>query len=401
MSDSLFDGLKVLDVGSWIAGPVAGTILADYGADVIKIEMPGPGDAYRNLSGMAIVPQASTNYMWDMDARNKQSLSLNLKTEEGIKILHRLIEQCDVYITNQPFPLRDRLNLNYEDIKSLNPSMIYASLSAYGEAGPDKDRESFDLVAYWARTGLADLVRDSDAFPAPALPGMGDHPSAVTLYASIVTALLKRERTGEGAMVHTSLLANGLWSASCIAQAAFVGGDYSQYRELASKRRFPRTMLGTADERHFIMSMVRTPEEVASLLASLGLSGLLLDEHFKTPEARFTNNDLFYDALQARMLMEPAAHWQRQFERHKVPAYLVGRIEEMVDDPQVLVNKMAVAPNDPSVGGHIISHPINIEGMPKKGPEKAPSLGEHNEEILSALGFSADQLDKWRRDGVI
>ena len=126
MSDSLFDGLKVLDVGSWIAGPVAGTILADYGADVIKIEMPGPGDAYRNLSGMAIVPQASTNYMWDMDARNKQSLSLNLKTEEGIKILHRLIEQCDVYITNQSFPLRDRLALNYKEIKALNPSMIYA-----------------------------------------------------------------------------------------------------------------------------------------------------------------------------------------------------------------------------------------------------------------------------------
>jgi formyl-CoA transferase len=136
-------------------------------------------------------------------------------------------------------------------------------------------------------------------------------------------------------------------------------------------------------------------------LASLGLSGLLQDERFQTPETRFSNNDLFYDALQARMLMEPAAHWQRQFEHHKVPAYLVGRIEEMVDDPQVLVNKMAVAPNDPSIGGHIISHPINIEGMPKKGPEKAPSLGEHNAEILSALGFSADQLDKWQRDGVI
>jgi crotonobetainyl-CoA:carnitine CoA-transferase CaiB-like acyl-CoA transferase len=401
MSDDLFDGLKVLDVGSWIAGPVAGTILADYGADVIKVEMPGVGDAYRNLSETAIVPDAATNYMWDMDARNKRSLSLNLKTKEGIKILHRLIEQCDVYITNQPFPLRDRLRLNYEEIKVLNPSMVYASLSAYGEAGPDKDRESFDLVAYWARSGLADLVRDNNAFPAPALPGMGDHPSAVTLYASIVTALLKRERTGEGSMVHTSLLANGLWSASCIAQAAFVGGDYSQYRELASKRRFPRTMLGTADERHFIMSMVRTPQEVVSLLASLGLSVLLQDERFQTPETRFTHNDLFYEALQARMQMEPAVYWQQQFEHHKVPAYLVGLIEEMVDDPQVLVNKMAVAPNDASIGGKIISHPINIDGMPKRGPEKAPSLGEHNAEILSALGFSSDQLAQWYRDGVI
>lgn len=401
MSDYLFDGLKVLDVGSWIAGPVAGTILADYGADVIKIEMPGVGDAYRNLSATAIVPDASTNYMWDMDARNKQSLSLNLKTEEGMKILHRLIEQCDVYITNQPFPLRDRLNLNYDDIRSLNPSMIYASLSAYGEAGPDKDRESFDLVAYWARTGLADLVRDSEAFPAPALPGMGDHPSAITLYASIVTALLKRERTGEGAMVHTSLLANGLWSAACVAQAAFVGGDYSQYHEFTSKRRFSRSVVETADERYFLMSMVRTPEEVESLLVCLGLSDLLQDERFRSPEIRFTNNDLFYDALQARMAMEPAKYWQRQFEDHNVPVYLVGHIEEMAGDPQVHINEMVVAPNDPSTGGHIISHPINVAGMPKKGPEKAPSLGEHNAEILSALGYDPDQVAKWQRDGVI
>ena len=126
MSDDLFDGLKMPDAGSWIAGPVAGTIQLDYGVDVIKIEMLGVGGAYRNLFDTAIVPDASTNYMWDMDARNKQSPSLILKTEEGLKILHRLIEQCDVYITNQSFPLRDRLGLNYKEIKALNPSMIYA-----------------------------------------------------------------------------------------------------------------------------------------------------------------------------------------------------------------------------------------------------------------------------------
>ena len=123
MSDYLFDGLKVLDVGSWIAGPVAGTILADYGADVIKIEMPGLGDAYRNLSAMVIVPEASTNYMWDMDARNKQSLSLNLKTEEGIKILHRLIERFDLergVVASIALPLNSKA---YHDVTREGPSL--------------------------------------------------------------------------------------------------------------------------------------------------------------------------------------------------------------------------------------------------------------------------------------
>ena len=154
------------------------------------------------------------------------------------------------------------------------------SLSAHGEVGQNKVRESFVLVAYWAR---GDLVRDSDAFPAPALPDIGDHPSAVTLYASIVTALLKRERAGEGAMVHTGLSASGFWSISCVAQTAFVGGDYLEYRELASKRRLSRATRDTADERYFIMSMARTHEEVALLLVSLALSGLHQDKRFQAP----------------------------------------------------------------------------------------------------------------------
>ena len=166
MSDNyLFAGLKVLDVGSWIAGPVAATMLADYGADVIKIEMPGVGDQYRLLSAAPNTPEADVNYMWQMDGRNKRSLALNLKTADGMAVLHKLIRDCDIYITNHPFPMRRALQLGYEDLRPLNPSMIYASLTAYGEKGPDKDREGFDLVAYWARTGMLDLFRAPGAAP--------------------------------------------------------------------------------------------------------------------------------------------------------------------------------------------------------------------------------------------
>ena len=133
--------------------------------------------------------------------------------------------------------------------------------------------------------------------------------------------------------------------------SGFVDGDYLQYRELASKRRLSRTTLDTADERYFIMSMARTPEEVAFLLASLALSGWLQDKNFQTPEIRCSNNDRFYDELQARIMMEPAAHWQRQFEHHQVPVSLAGRIKEMVYGPQVLINEMTAPPNEPSIRG--------------------------------------------------
>ncbi|MEJ2090211.1 MAG: CoA transferase, partial [Gammaproteobacteria bacterium] len=296
--DYLFSGLKVLDVGTWIAGPVAATILADFGADVIKVEMPELGDAYRRLSGLPALPDAEANYMWEMDARNKRSLTLNLKSEKGMAILHRLIRTCDVYITNHPLPMRRALKLTYDDVRPLNDRMIYASLTAYGEEGPDRDREGFDLVAYWARSGLMDLVRSGDAQPAPALPGMGDHPTAVSLYAGIVTALLKRERTGRGGQVHTSLIANGLWSASCIAQGGFAGGSFQNFRAARRRPAFTRNLYETKDLRWLQFTMVRTQSDVEHLLAAVGLGGLLEDERFTTPEGRAEHVELLVHLVQ-------------------------------------------------------------------------------------------------------
>ena len=236
MSDELlFKGLKVVDAASWIAAPVAATILADLGADVIKVEIPGDGDPYRRLAIAPGTPTADVNYTWLMDARNKRSITLNLKTDDGRTILKRLVADCDVYITNQPLPMRRELGLTYEDLRPLNSAMIFASFTAYGEKGPERDREGFDGIAYWARSGLMDLVRAPGSPPGASVAGQGDHPSGVSLYAAIVTALLRRERTGEGTMVHTSLLANGYWSNGCMGQAALVGADFSVRRNAANR----------------------------------------------------------------------------------------------------------------------------------------------------------------------
>ena len=299
MSDKLlFADLQVIDMSSWIAAPVAATMLADFGAQVIKIEPPEAGDGYRNFALMASTPTSDVNYTWQMDNRNKRSLALNLKTEEGRKLLRQLVAESDVYVTNTPHPMRRAWGLTYEDLAALNPRLIYASLTAYGELGPERDREGFDLVAYWARSGLMDLVRAPGADPAPALPGMGDHPTAVSLYAAILTALFKRQQTGEGSHVHTSLLANGMWSASCIAQGVFAEADFTLYHHLSSHL-FTRLLYEAADGRWLQFSMVRTDEEVDMLFTAIGRPDLLLDPRFVTAELRVEHGNLLVEEMKA------------------------------------------------------------------------------------------------------
>jgi crotonobetainyl-CoA:carnitine CoA-transferase CaiB-like acyl-CoA transferase len=400
--DFLFAGLKVLDVGSWIAGPVAATILADYGADVIKIESPGDGDPYRQLSATPSAPDADVNYMWQMDGRNKRSLALNLKTPEGMAILKKLVSDCDVYITNQPFPMRRKLGLGYEDLKPLNPGMIFASLTAYGEQGPDSDREGFDLVAYWARTGLMDLVRAPGAPPAQGLPGMGDHPSAVALYASIVTALLKRERTGEGSLVHTSLLANGLWSMACIAQGGFAGGQFDRYRATKATPQFVTTLYRTSDDRWLQFSMIRGPDDLIQLFDTLGLGSIIRDARFSTPEARLQHGTELVCLVQDVLIMADSDDWLARFKAAGVNANRVGIVEETLDDEMLKLNNMVVAPTDGDMGmPWVVNHPINAANVPQVGPKRAPDVGEHSRQILQSLGYDDAQIDDLLARGVI
>ncbi len=283
MSDYLFSGLKVIDCATVIAAPAAAMILADFGADVIKIEQPGEGDMLRMLASIPSTPYADSNWFWQMDGRNKRSITLDLKLSSGLEVLHKLVADCDVFITNQPYSVRDSIGLSYESLKPFNEKMIYASLTAYGEAGDERERKGFDQLAYWARSGLMDLMREPGTRPTQGLPGMGDHPTGVALYAGIVTALLNRERTGEGGMVHTSLLANGLWSAAGIAQGVLAGGDMPLYREL---RLIDHPMMRpycTKDDRWLQFNMVRNEALLDLLLTAMEAVHLLADKRFATP----------------------------------------------------------------------------------------------------------------------
>lgn len=402
MSEYLFSGLKVLDVGTAIASPVAATILADFGADVIKVEEPLEGDMLRMFSYIPTTPDADCNYFWQMDGRNKRSLTLNLKSSEGMEVLHKLVKECAVYITNQPFPVRRSLKLGYEDLKQLNPGMIYASLSAFGEEGPDRDTKAFDLVAYWGRSGLMDLARSTGSVPTQALPGMGDHPTSIALYAGIVTALLNKERTGEGSMVHTSLLANGLWSAASIAQGGLAGGDLDKYRETNSVPGLMGRVYKTADGRWLQLTMIRKEEDFMMLLAAMDLVHLLEDERFSTPEAMLANGGELSNLIQDVLITRDADQWLATFDSMNVPVRKVATIDEAIRDEQLTINKMIVPPVDDDVGiPMIVNHPIKVSNVEQVGPKRAPEMGEQTSQILQALGYSENEIQKFRDKGVV
>ncbi len=393
----LFEGLKVLDVGTWIAAPVAATMLADLGAEVIKVEQPVVGDMYRNYAGFPISPNAPVNYTWAMDARNKRSLTLNLKSEPGRDILLRLVRDCDVYITNQPLPMRRALALNWADLAPLNERMVYASLTAYGEEGPERDGEGFDLVAYWARSGLMNRMRHDGREPIQAMAGMGDHPTGVAMYASIVTALLKRERTGRGSLAHTSLLANGLWSASCFAQAAWAGADFASL----PGQRLTTAVYQTRDGRWLQFTMVRTPELFDAMLAALERTEWLADERFTTAESRLENAEALTALLRETIAAADAGHWLQRLAEYGVPVTLVREFADLLTDPQIQINDMAVVPLQDVGMERVIRDPVNVDGVARVGVKKAPELGEHTDEILTEMGYSAAQIEALREQGAV
>src|SRR5262245_16573195 len=224
-NDSVFSGLKVLDFSSFVAAPAAAVILSDFGADVIKVEPPS-GDAWRNGHKVPQQPQSDVPYQFHLNNRNKRGLTLDLKSPSARPVLEKLVRWADVTIVDTPHPARKKLKLEYDDVAPWNPRLIYADLTGFGEKGPDADLPGFDLTSYWARSGLLSMTRDAGAPPTWPVGGSGDNATALGIYSAIVTALYRRDRTGKGAYVTTSLLAEGVWSASVSIQAALAGAKF-------------------------------------------------------------------------------------------------------------------------------------------------------------------------------
>ena len=401
-NESLFAGLRVLDIASFIAGPAATTVLSDFGAEVVKVERPGTGDPYRQDYLRPPNPALKENYPWQLDNRNKRSLVVDLKNPHATEVLARLIKWADVLVTNFPPGVRQRLKLRYEDVSPLNPRLIYADITGYGERGPEADKPGFDITAYWARTGLMQFMRDASSPPVAPVPGSGDHATAMSLYAGIVTGLYRRERTGKGCHVQTSLLANGVWAASMWLQAALHG---AKFPDPISRRHMPNALFATyrtQDNRWVMLAFVEEDKNWPAFALAIQRPDLLSDGRFANAQRRHANSEAFVAELDRVFAAHPLAHWKKLLDAAHLPYGVVQIAEEIVNDPQLLVNQILVPIQDGGVNPRLtVDSPVVIEESPKIKPRPAPELGEHTEQVLGEIGFDAAQIDALRSSGAI
>jgi formyl-CoA transferase len=389
MEKGIFEGLKVLDCASFIAAPAAATVLSDFGADVIKIEPPGAGDPYRNLPNLPGYPHSEHNFAWLLEARNKKSL-----------VLHRLAAQADVFITNYPPQVRERLGITHAHLAPHNERLIYASFTGYGEKGEEANKPGFDSNAYWARSGLMDLVRaDEHTTPARSIAGMGDHPCAMAFYGAIVTALYKRERTGKGSHVSSNLMANGVWAASVLAQAKLVGAKFGERRPRERALNAVTNHYQCKDGRWLILSLLNEDRQWPTLARCLGREDLVTDARFETKKERHARSLELIKIFDEVFATRDLAEWRKILDGNGLVFGVVGILDDIPHDKQMIENEVLVPfENDTML---TISSPIWVDGSKKVQPRKPPGLGEHSDEILRNAGYDEAAIGKLRASGAV
>ena len=396
----LFAGLKVIDCATYIAAPSAATVLADFGADVIKIEPPGDGDPWRNVYARPGQPQTPHNFPWMMDNRNKRGLAVDLKAEPGRAILERLIGQADVFITNLPLPVRERLRVRYTDFAEKYPRLIYGSFTAYGEAGDEAGKNGFDLTAYWGRTGLMDQVRsDRTVMPAHSVAGMGDHPSGTALYGGVVTALFRRERTGLGGEVCASLLGNGMWANSFLIQASLCGAAIPPRPPRQETTRALGSAYRSSDERWFLLALTSEARQWPALARAIGQPELATDPRFIGIEERRANARALMGILDVAFAHKTLAEWRTTLDAAGLTFGIVGTVEEAAADPQAISAGILRPVAD--TGLMTVDSPFTLSETDKVPITRAPDHGEHSSAILRDAGYSEREITALLAAGVI
>jgi len=400
MDNGIFAGLKVLDCASFIAAPAAATVLSDFGADVIKIEPPGAGDPYRNLPNLPGYPISQHNYAWMLESRNKKSLALDLSKPEGQQVLRRLVAETDVFITNFPPNVRKKLGLTYEELAPLNARMIYASFTGYGEKGEEANKPGFDSNAYWARSGLMDLVRaDTNTTPARSVAGMGDHPCAMALYSAIVTALYKRERTGKGSHVSSNLMANGIWAGGVLAQAKLVSAEFQERRPRERALNAVTNHYRCKDGRWLILSLLSEDKQWPTLARIMGREDLVTDPRFATKKDRHARSLELIKIFDETFATRDLAEWRKLLDGNGLVFGVVGILDDLPTDRQMIDNEVLVPfENDTML---TINSPIWVDGSTKVRPRLPPAVGEHSDEILRSAGYGETEIKQLRAVGTV
>ena len=398
----ILEGIRVLDVGSFVFGPAAATVMADFGADVVKIEPPRTGDPYRYLHQMPPLPKCDEDYCWLLTGRGKRSVALDLKDAEAREILLRLVREADVFVTNYPLRVLGALGLGWRDLAPLNARLVYAHATGFGEQGPEAEKPGYDATAWWARSGLQDAVRPRGGLPAVSVPGMGDHPSAMALFGAIMLALYQRERTGRGSKVRSSLLANGAWSNGILLQAVLCGAESFHQVDCREPDNALVNTYETADGEWILLAMVQEDKLWPGFCRALARPELTEDARFATRALRRARAKELYAIVAPIFAGEDYAHWRKALDGENVTFTHVARLEGLIRDPQLEAAGILREGFD-SRGRAVrsIANPIAVDESPILETRPAPAIGQHTDEVLGELGYDEAARAALRSRGAI
>jgi crotonobetainyl-CoA:carnitine CoA-transferase CaiB-like acyl-CoA transferase len=402
MTEQPFEGVRVVELAQWVFVPVAGALLADWGADVVHIERL-EGDPYRGLATQGIGSERNgVNLSLALANRGKRSIALDVQQPSGVEVMHRLLESADVFLTNvRPRALR-RLGLDAETLTVAHPGLIYARGHGFGARGPDADHAGYDSSAFWARGGLAHVLTPPDRdYPISQRGAMGDRNGAMALAFGISAALLKRTRTGLGSLVDVSLLATAMWTLSSDVLAA-LGGDSPQ----AAAGRGPtiNPIVGayrTRDGRHIQLVFLEGDRYWADFCRLIGRDDLAGDPRFATLQARRENAAACVALLDAEFGRRTFAEWKELLKGIDAPWAPIQSVPELLDDPQVVANGYigdVVIDGEPAY--QLPAVPVQFDGHPP-GLRRAPEHGEDTESILTELGYDWEEIIGLKEAGVI
>lgn len=401
MGVKLFEGVKVVELATFIAAPAAGRFFADAGAEVIKIEAPN-GDPLRYTApseGRPLIEEENTTF--DLENSNKKCIVLNLKSENGKKILHELLEDADVFLTNWRPAALERQNLDYESLKKLYPKLVYGQITGYGEKGPDKDLPGFDYTAFFSRGGIAGTLYEKGTVPPNIIPGLGDHQAGLFLAAGMSAALYKAKVTGVGEKVSVSLFNSAMYTVGIMLQ----GAQYTEYGTT-----YPMERRNTANP--FIVShkskdgyfvQVCMPPYDAyydRFMEAIGREDLIGDERYCKIENLGDKTGEVYDIIQAQMATKTKDEWDVIFREKDIPFAIAQTWEDLLEDEQAWANDYFYVQKYPNGNERtLVRLPIQYadSGLPKY--ELSPLLAEDTEDVLKNIGYSEEEIKELSING--
>lgn len=401
----LLEGIKIIDMGHVASVPSSGSILSDWGADVIKVE-PLTGEwirSYKRHMEADLTYKTDTgeaNWIVEMLNRGKRSIAVDLKKEAGRDIVYRLVKNADVFICNYELNTLNKIGMDYETLNKINPGLVYAVLTGFGSAGPDKDERGFDQMA-WGRSGLSDAMTEPGGSLPILRPAICDMIGASHLVMGVLAGIINRDKTGKGQMLELSLLHSALWTLGLDVQPAILGIPVPKFDRKKSLTP-TANVYRTKDDRWFMIAMLASDSDWHNFCQALDRPDLENHPKFLNHDLRGENCEELIAILDAVFAEKDLVEWEERLRGNQCIFGRVQTYQEAAEDPQAKANGYFVDVPHPDAGTmKFITTPVKFSRTPPSIKKTAPGLGQHTDSILSELGYSDDQIIQLKTDGVI